>query len=87
VDTPDIRTMPAGEPFDLLAGWKPARRECHDNVDRWVVRYPEARAVLGWRHEESNVTTHWFVAHSVPRAPAGPIDVTIPSSEPKRPFI
>jgi hypothetical protein len=28
--------MPAGDPFDRLAGWKPARGECHDNVDRWV---------------------------------------------------
>jgi len=108
VNTPNLRTMPAGEPFDRLAtallalldsarpadpqgdrlaGWKPVRGECHDNVDRWVALYPEARAVRGWRHEDFNGVTHKFVAHSAIRTAGGLVDVTLPCTEPARPFI
>ena len=108
MNTPNLRTMPAGEPFDRLAtallalldsarpadpqgdrlaGWKPVRGECHDNVDRWVALYPEARAVRGWRHEDFNGVTHKFVAHSAIRTAGGLVDVTLPCTEPARPFI
>jgi hypothetical protein len=63
------------------------RGECHDNVDRWVALYPEARAVRGWRHEDFNGVTHKFVAHSAIRTAGGLVDVTLPSTEPARPFI
>ncbi|OAJ53585.1 hypothetical protein A6V36_37000 [Paraburkholderia ginsengiterrae] len=79
-----VRTLPAGEPFDLLPAALLARL---DNVDRWVALYPEARAVRGWRHEGFNGVTHRFVAHSVIRTAAGLVDVTLPSTEPARPFI
>ncbi|KAE8755176.1 hypothetical protein FSO04_35810 [Paraburkholderia madseniana] len=105
---PDIRTFPAGAPFDRLAtallalldsarpadqqgdrlaDWKSARGECHDNADSWVALYPERRAVRGWRHEDFNGVTHKLVAHSVIRTGAGLVDVTLPSTEPVRPFI
>jgi hypothetical protein len=79
---------PADQQGDRLAGWKPARGECHDNVDRWVALYPEARAVRGWRHEPFEGLGHRFVAHSVVRSSDGElVDVTLSASQGPRRFI
>lgn len=74
--------------------WVPAPSLCYDNVDIWVKRSPECKAVRGWAVFDLRVAAPIcslpphvkFVGHSVVEMPDGSLMDITPSDVSKRPL-
>lgn len=88
-----FRSVRIGEQDDLER-WLPSPHLCYDNVDIWVRRSPEYKAIRGWAVFDLRVAAPIFsipphikfVGHSVVEMPDGTlIDIT-PSDVSRRPL-
>lgn len=77
-----------------LDDWRPDERECHRNVDWWVMNNPGCKAVRGWLFFDMITTSEgllkfvWFNSHSVVEEPNGKvIDITPSRASQRYPFI
>ena len=52
-------------------GWEPSAANCHDNVNQWVGKHQNERAVRGWVTNGSFGAEIRLVAHSVVRGVDG----------------
>jgi hypothetical protein len=67
---------------DITDDWEPTLGKCHDNVDVWLERHPDHRAVRGWIWFSAGVPENRrrYASHSaVINSDGELLDVTYPS--------
>jgi hypothetical protein len=74
--------------------WKPSERDCHNNVDRWVLENPDTRSVRGWIVFDFEKTSRGlmpmvrFTPHSVVEEADGRlVDITPSKASQRYPFL
>lgn len=57
--------------------WSPKKNDCHNNVDYWVMHYPEVKAVRGWLFWGPGADGRYHImAHSVADELGVLVDIT-----------